>query len=135
MRRPGAPMTESAFRHGSGSDRPEVLVVDGFFARPAEVRRHALGLRFGPDSGNYPGEYAPAGLPTDEILARLERLLGPDLDRSSVQLAFCRVTRRGADLGPHQRTPHAGCDTARAAGRRTPEDSLASRGPPGRELG
>ncbi len=93
--------------------RPAVFVVDGFFARPAAVRQHALGLRFAPDPGNYPGVRSPADRPADEIVARVERLLHRDLDRASVRLAFSMVTVRGAQLAPRQRMPHAdGYDVA-----------------------
>jgi hypothetical protein len=111
--RRGTLMMKSLAVRDIASGPLDIQVVDGFLARPTAVRRRALTSPFRPDGGGYPGERAPCDLPENEILLPVERLLGRRLDRSSVRLAFSRVTRCGADLTPHQRMPHAdGCDVA-----------------------
>jgi hypothetical protein len=50
--------TKTLAARAIGTGRPEIHVVDGFFAKPAAVRRHALTLPFRLDAGGYPGERA-----------------------------------------------------------------------------
>jgi hypothetical protein len=98
-----------------------ILIIDNFYARPAEVRRQALKLRFDPPPSPYPGRIAK--IPDGEIpslrslLRRCRALLNgrylpafpPDrrlAPLTRVMSDFAIVDLHPDELAPIQRQPH-----------------------------